>query len=123
MVQTAVAGQLSTGSLVGEPVLSKSGNVTTCTYKVTGGSLVMSVAERTTDATARAAFDTTRSSFPGAERVPNLGEAAFSDASGTTVTIKDNKVLTVDPTDLPAGNDKTQIAQSLSFAVLTCWTH
>ena len=31
--------------------------------------------------------------------------------------------VTVDPTGLPAGNDRTQIAQSLSFEILTCWTH
>ena len=56
-------------------------------------------------------------------KVPLLGTEAFTSNDGTTVTIKDDKVLTVDPTALPSGNDRTQIAQSLSFEILTCWTH
>ena len=123
MTRTNVANQLGTGHVIGKPVRTKVGDVTTCTYKVTGGSLVMSVDKRTTDAAANTSFERVRSAANGATEVPNLGGGAFTDSDGTTVTIKDNKVLTVDPTLLPAGNDRTQIAQSLSFEILTCWTH
>ena len=55
-------------------------------------------------------------------RVPNLGSAAFAGSEGVTVTLKDDKVLTVDTRGLPRGNDRPQISQSLSFEILSCWT-
>ena len=122
MTRTNVANQLSTGRVVGHPVRTKSGTITQCTYRITGGSLTMTVDERTTDSAARAAFDTAQRATGTAKAVPNLGTAAFTRTDGMTVTVQDNKVLTVDPAKLPGSNDKTQIAQSLSFEILTCWT-
>ena len=122
MTRTNVANQLSTGRLIGSPVRTKSGTVSKCTYRITGGSLTMTVDERTTDAAARNVYDMAQRGAGATKAVPNLGSAAFTGTDGTTVTVQDNKVLTVDPAMLPGSNDKTQIAQSLSFEILTCWT-
>ncbi len=123
MIQENVPLQISTGKVIGKPVLTKSGSVTTCVYKITGGELRMTVDERSSDSAAENAFDEVRDAAGPTTPVANLGTASFIDSSSTTVTVKDNKILTIDPTQLPDGNDKTQIAQSLSFEVLTCWTH
>jgi hypothetical protein len=123
MTRDNVANQLTEGRLLGAPVRTKSGSVTTCTYRITGGSLRLAVDERAGDSAARTSFAAAKRAATSPVKVPLLGSDAFTGDDGTTVTVKDDKVLTVDPTDLPAGNDRTQIAQSISFEVLTCWTH
>jgi hypothetical protein len=123
MTRDNVANQLAEGHLLGAPVRSKSGSVTTCTYRITGGSLRLTVDERAGDAAAATSFAALKRAATAPVKVPLLGTDAFTGHDGTTVTVKDDKVLTVDPTDLPAGNDRTQIAQSISFEVLNCWTH
>ena len=121
MTRKNVALQISTGNVIGKPVLTKSGTVTTCIYTISNGSLRMTVDTQATDAAAHKAFDAVESAAGSTIRVPNLGTAAFTEPDGTTVTTLDDKVLTVDPSKLPDGNDKTQIAQSLSFEILNCW--
>ncbi len=122
MVRDDLAGQLTTGKLVGDPSRTKQGTVTTCIYTVSGGGTMrLVVDEPGGNSVAKQVFDAKRTAATSPETVPNLGTEAFTDADGTTVTVKDDKVLTVDPTHLPAGNAQTQIAQSLSFEVLSCW--
>ena len=121
MIQKDVAGQLTSGHVVGKPVSVKSGVLTTCTYHLDKGSLRMTVQEPKTSAAAHASFEKLRRSAGRTESIANLGSAAFTRADMSTVTVKDNKVLIVDTSRLPAGNDKHQISQSLSFEVLACW--
>lgn len=123
MTRDNVANQLTVGRLDGAPVRTKTGSITRCTYRISGGSLVMTVDERGGVASALQSFATSKLAATAPVKVPLLGTEAYTAKDGTTVTVKDDKVLTVDPTGLPAGNDRTQIAQSLSFEILTCWTH
>lgn len=122
MVRKNVVLQVSTGKVIGQPARTKAGTVTTCVYKITDGSLWLAVDDRATDAEASRTFTGLKDTAGQTKRVANLGSAAYTQADGTTVTVLDDKVLTVDPTRLPTGNDRTQIAQSLSFQVLNCWT-
>jgi hypothetical protein len=120
--RTNVANQLTVGHISGVPAMTKAGTNTTCTYQLSNGSMRMIVDELASNAAAEARFDALRRQPGKHTAVPNLGTAAFTGPDGTTVTIKDNKVLTVDTASLPPGNDKTQISQSLSFEILSCWT-
>lgn len=114
-----IDGQLTVGHVVGTPVRSATTTSTTCTYRLDRGSLRMQVDEATSPESARHRFKQDLSSAGAVTNVPNLGDAAFSDGSGMTVTLKGPTVLTIDVSKVPAKNDRTQIAQSLSFQILT----
>lgn len=122
MIRADVANQLTRGALQGTPKLSKVGADTVCNYTMVGGSLRMSVHTSPTTGAARAYFAKQRRTARRTITVDNLGTDAFTASDGSTFTLKDDKVLTVDVTRLPRGNDGKQIAQSLSFEVLSCWT-
>lgn len=79
----------------------------------------MQVEEATSSDLARDRFSQHLRAAGPVNHVPNLGDAAFSDRTGTTVTLDGPIVLTVDVSKVPSGNDRTQIAQSLSFQILT----
>lgn len=125
MVAGEVQNLLGDGHVIGKPARTKSGDTTTCTYTTTAGALVVSVNESATDADGLVYFDNLKHSAGKTIAIQGLGAAAYSKPDGTTVTIKDNKVLTVDPTQLTklaASHQHTQIAQGLSFGVLNCWS-
>lgn len=121
-VARQLAAQPSASSLTKDPAKQKSGDRTSCTYEVDGGSMQLSVDQLTTNDAAERHFDDLRSGLGVTTVVPNLGASAFTSESGVTVTRKDDKVLVIDTSMLPVGNDKPQISQSLSFEILTCWT-
>jgi hypothetical protein len=122
MIRESLPKQLTHGTVQGPPRKLVAGRDTTCTYPIEGGSLRMSVRETATHAEATAYFAQLRRTVGPGRVVPLLGEASFTAADGSTYTLKDEKVLTVDVTKLPKGNDRKQIAQSLSFEILSCWT-
>ena len=121
-VARQLAAQPTASSLTKDPAKQKSGDRTSCTYEVDGGSMQMSVDQLTTNDAAQRHFDDLQSELGVTTVVPNLGTSAFTSESGVTVTRKDDKVLVIDTSMLPDGNDKLQISQSLSFEILTCWT-
>lgn len=122
MTQKNVANQLASGTIKGTPKATKSGNVTACDYTIGDGRLVMSVHEEATNAAAEGLFAKMRQEGGAITQVRLLGTDAFTQADGSTVTLKDAKVLVVDTSRLPVGNDRKQISQSLSFQILACWT-
>ena len=64
----------------------------------------------------------------GADRPePGLREQVYSAPAGVVVAVKDNLVLQVDTTDLPAelspiGQPRLQFAVEVTVAVFACWT-
>lgn len=108
--------------MVTPPTLTRNGAATDCLYSFANGSFLIRVVELGSEAAAQRSFNDHQHEVGGSVPVPNLGSAAFVRLDGTTITVKDKKILTVDPTRLPPGYDRTQIAESLSFEVLTCWT-
>jgi hypothetical protein len=116
---TKIDGQLTAGRVVGTPARAATTTSTTCTYRLSTGSLRMQVEEASSRDAARVTFTRHLRAAGPVSDVANLGDAAFSDRVGTTVTLKGPIVLTVDVSKVPSGNDRVQVAQSLSFQVLT----
>lgn len=114
-----IDGQLTAGRVLGTPARAATPTTTACTYRLTTGSLRMQVEEAPSGDAARAMFTRHLEAAGPVSDVANLGDAAFSDRVGTTVTLKGPIVLTVDVSKVPPVNDRVQVAQSLSFQVLT----
>ena len=89
MVRDDLAGQLTTGKLVGDPSRTKQGTVTTCIYTISGGGTMrLVVDEPGGNSVAKQVFDAKRTAATSPETVPNLGTEAFTDADGTTFTVR-----------------------------------
>ena len=93
-----------------------------CTYDVDGGTLVLRVDVAKNDAKAQAAFQAAQRKAPGRQRFNGLGQAAFQATDGTIVARKDRFLLTVDPSGLPTGLNRGDVAFAATVAVLACWT-
>ncbi|HZR15418.1 MAG TPA: hypothetical protein VFC33_19440 [Acidimicrobiia bacterium] len=110
--------------IVREPYTTASNRSATdsiCTYNFANGSLTLRVHTAKTNADANAYFDALRNDA-GKVTTLSFGSPAFAASNGTTVMVKDNLVLVVDPTKAPAGVDRTNTAESLAAEVLACWT-
>jgi len=104
-------------------------NTFTCTYHLNEGALVISVQEAADKASALKYFDAMQALAKEAkpiEGLPNLGFPAYETADGSAIFQKDNFILHVDATDLPAtiGPDnitRNALAYQLSTTILACW--
>jgi hypothetical protein len=102
-------------------------SVYTCTYDLPMGAMVLSVQVAPSDAAAGKDFDAERARRAPTTELAGLGEDAFGTATGVTVVRKDNQVLTVDTTALPAvfgsnSQRRTDLANEIASDVLGCWT-
>jgi hypothetical protein len=102
-------------------------SVYTCTYHLPMGPMVLSVQVAPTKAAAGATFDADRTRLGSTEPLAGLGERAVGTPTGVAVVLKDNQVLTVDATALPAvfgSNEqrRTDLAVEIASDVLGCWT-
>ena len=101
----------------------------TCTYHLDEGDLVISVKEAKNQATALTYFEAMQALAEDAtpiEGLANLGFPAYETTDGSAVFQKDNFILHVDATDLPAtlGPDnitRNALAYQLSTTILACW--
>lgn len=101
----------------------------TCTYHLDEGALDISVQEAATPAAARKYFDARQALAQDAtpiQGLANLGFPAYETADGSAVFQKDNFVLQVDASDLPATLGPENItpnalAYQLSTTILACW--
>jgi hypothetical protein len=104
-------------------------HVYSCSYVYPTGSFTLSVKE--VDGIANAAtyfrsLKTTLGVAPSA-KAPELGQGAFITKGGGLVVQKDNKVLTVDVSKLPAtfgdpAQSPTAVATSIGGVIMGCWT-
>ena len=102
----------------------------TCTYRLDGGPLVISVKESPDAASARKHFDALHKKLPGAEPIKglaNLGFPAYQTPDGSVVFLKDNSTLHVDGTRLPAalgpdGVTPAAFSYQVATTILACWT-
>ncbi|MET3719125.1 MULTISPECIES: hypothetical protein [unclassified Arthrobacter] len=102
----------------------------TCTYALPAGSLVLSVKETPDPAGARDHCDALQRRTASAqpiEGMANLGFPAFQTPAGAVVFVKDNFVLTVDATALPAslgphGVTPSAFAYEVATTILACWS-
>jgi hypothetical protein len=104
-------------------------DVYTCTYRLPAGPLVLEVTESATVQDARRDFVKVRRALKPTQRLKGLtglGLPSFETRTGTTVFLKDNKVLRVDATALKrsrAGKSasRTEVAYEVATDVMGCW--
>jgi hypothetical protein len=99
----------------------------TCSYALPMGPMTLTVQVLPNSARAAAKLDAGKAAAAGAQTLAGLGERAWSTPAGTAVVLKDNQILTVDATGLPAvfgANDqkRSDLAYEVASDVLGCWT-
>ncbi|MFM9432194.1 hypothetical protein [Arthrobacter sp. MP_2.3] len=104
-------------------------NTFTCTYHLNEGSLVISVQEAADKASALKYFDAMQALAKEAkpiEGLANLGFPAYETADGSAIFQKDDFILHVDASGLPAtigpeSITRNALAYQLSTTILACW--
>ena len=112
------------------PSSSWAGGLYTCSYRLPGGLLVLSVKESEDPAAARAYATAAKGRLPGAvpiEGLAALGLPAYGSPAGAVVFVKDSFTLTVDATGLggtvgPQGISRSSFAYQIATDVLACWS-
>jgi hypothetical protein len=104
--------------------------VYTCTYRISGETLALSVQDSPDVASGRAYYRALKARIPGEtpiRGVESFGFPSFETSDGTVVFLKDGKTLQVDATRLssasmPAGFSRVDAAYGVAAAVIGCWT-
>jgi len=121
MVRSAV--EASVGSpLPGAQSGAWAGRTYTCTYPLAAGRLVLSVDDLGGRRQAKAAYRRRWSAAGHRTRLNGLGNAAYQRADGTLVALKDQFVLTVDPTAARVSVAPSDLAFAAALGVMGCWT-
>ncbi len=113
-----------------KPSWSKSDRVYSCTYRLQGANLALSVQDSLDKAKGRTYFDALQQRVPGAKKIRGMGSfgfPSFETSSGNVVFLKDGKTLRVDASALPAsalpsGFSRQEAAFSVASAVIACWS-
>ncbi len=124
-VQIDLAGALNTqAKSVTKPTWVD--HVYSCTYMFASGSFTMSVKELPSIPATEAYFASVKAQHTVAQKLP-LGQDGFVATDGTASVRKDNKVLIVDVSKLPAQfgappQDRGGNASTIATVILGCWT-
>lgn len=99
----------------------------TCTYKLPMGTLTLSVKESPDTASTSGYYTALRHRLGNPADLAGLGEAAYGTEDGTVVLRKDNDVLRVDATGMPAQfgaqhSKRNDFAYEIASDILGCWT-
>jgi hypothetical protein len=99
----------------------------TCTYTLPMGALIVSVKDLDDSAATTAFFEKTRDSLGTTRSLAGLAQGAFGTNNGRVVLRKDNHVLSVDASQLPAvfgtqSQKRTDFAYEIASDILGCWT-
>jgi hypothetical protein len=113
-------------SAAGEALLAPqqgtwTGSRYSCTYGFDGGSLALRVDVFKSVAAAKQAFAKVRDATTARTRLYGIGQQGFQAKDLVLVSRKDNFVLTVDPTALPARMNRDAITWASTRAVFDCW--
>ena len=97
-----------------------------CRYVFADGSMLLSVKDLGSAAATTSWFDGLRDAAPGSTPLSGMGDGAFQRADGSVVVRKDQAVLVVDVTALPANVGKpvrprAVAARTVAQTVLICW--
>ncbi len=127
MIRDAVEVEIGS-PLEGAPAEAVDDNTFTCTYRVGGGTIVMSVDDLKRVPAAKQDLLVQRTATLAAgtevEELPGLGHGGFVGPDGGLVVRKDAMVLTIDMAGMPEavdGRDRGTIATNLGVAVMGCW--
>jgi hypothetical protein len=99
----------------------------TCSYRLPAGPFVLSVTESADGAAAARYLADARRRLGTTTDLAGLTEGAFGTAAGNVLLRKDNDVLHVDATALPAvfgtqGQKRADFAYEIASDILGCWT-
>jgi len=102
-------------------------SVYTCTYDLPMGPMTLAVRVLPGGAQAAARLAADQKTATGAEALAGLGERAWGTPVGNAEVLKDNQILVVDTTGLPAvfgasQQKRTDFAYEVASDVLGCWT-
>ncbi|MFC1412598.1 hypothetical protein ACEZCY_26760 [Streptacidiphilus sp. N1-12] len=102
------------------------GRTYSCRYVFSTGSMRLSVKDLPDQAATTAWFTSLRTAAPGSTTLGGMGEGAFQEPNGNVVVRKDNAVLVVDVTALPATvglpvRPRATAARTVAQTVLICW--
>jgi hypothetical protein len=100
--------------------------VFTCTYRLRGGALVLSVRQSPDNTTAGAYFQSEHQRVGIGRELFGLGDSAFATAAGSVFVVKHTMTLQVDPTQLPATlaastASKAMVADLIANDIMGCW--
>ncbi|MFE2916251.1 hypothetical protein [Kitasatospora indigofera] len=118
------------GAFGTEPATAPAGtwaqHLYTCTYAYAEGTLLITVKELADRDTAAAHFAGLRGSAGPVTTVEGLGDAAYTQADGSTVVLRDSSVLTVDVHRLPERFGKpprtrSNVSVTAATTVMICW--
>jgi len=98
-----------------------SGSRYTCTYGFDGGALSLTVDVFPTLKAAKQGFAKARDAAAGGTRLYGIGQQGFQAKDLVLVSRKDNFLLRVDPTALPARLNRDTITWASTRAVFDCW--
>ena len=112
------------------PRWSASDRLFSCSYRIGGSRLALTVQDATDAAKGAAYFGRLRDRAAGARAIggmENFGFPAFQTPDGRVAFLKDGKSLEVDAsavpvTALPTGYSRAEVAYSVASAVIACWT-
>ncbi|OKI28878.1 hypothetical protein [Streptomyces sp. CB03911] len=98
----------------------------TCTYAYAEGTLLITVKELADRATAAAHFDGLRGSAGPVTPLTGLGDAAYTQADGSTVVLRDSSVLAADVHRLPERfgrppRSRSNVSVTVATTVMICW--
>ncbi|MDQ1636443.1 MAG: hypothetical protein QOJ32_3252 [Frankiaceae bacterium] len=102
----------------------------TCTYRLSGGPLAVSVKESGDVTSARSYFDGLRRRLGPTQPLrglDSLGLPAFETPNGNVAFLKDDKTLQIDATALPTEvnsqhRQRSDLAYTLATDILGCWS-
>lgn len=99
----------------------RSGDVYSCRYEFADGVLELAVEDRGSPADALLSVERLAAGPDVAGRISGLGAGGFEKVDGSIVLAKDEFVLTIDVTRLPATVDKGAVSLRVAEAVMDCW--
>ena len=98
-----------------------------CRYAYPDGAFTLSVQQLPDEASTSRYFTALAVKLGSRTALTGLGDGATTTSAGAVIVRKDNKVLTVDPKDLPArfgkpADTRANVAISVAATIMGCWT-
>jgi hypothetical protein len=123
--QGAIAGSLGVKPAPIKPTWKN--ETYTCSYVYANGTMTLSVREYPSNADAMAAFNQLNAQVHGVPAETVLGQGTFRGPDDSMYVVKDNKLLKVDVSKLPANFGSPPISRSdvgltVAVTIMGCWT-
>jgi hypothetical protein len=123
--QGAIAGSLGVKPYPIKPTWND--ETYTCIYRYANGTMTLSVHEYPSNAAAMQAFNQLNTQLHGVPAQTVLGQGTFQAPDNSLYVVKDNKLLKVDVSKLPAyfgspALSRSDVALTVGVTIMGCWT-